>query len=221
MIRRRTAAIAAGAVLLLSGVAVGCTAADAGAPDNKPGAGAPSDTNKRPRDHSKLVTALAEGLGIDESKAQAAVDKALDEVMGDRRDRGPKPAGDPAESSKPGNGQPSTAPESGKPSTAPESGKPSTAPETGKPSTAPETGKPSAPAGETSRDSMAQRLAAVIAKELNADEAKVLQIVQDNMPERPEPGDRGERGERGDRGERPGRPDDSGNTATPSPEPTR
>ena len=68
---------------------------------------------------------------------------------------------------------------------------------------------------------MAQRLAAVIAKELNADEAKVLQIVQDNMPERPEPGDRGERGERGDRGERPGRPDDSGNTATPSPEPTR
>src|SRR5690606_31998278 len=157
-------------------------------------------------DHSKLVTALAEGLGIDEAKAQEAVDKAIDEVNGDRKDRGPR-TDDQSGTTKPESGQPSTAPQSGQPS-------------------AP-SGTPSAPSQETRRETIAQRLAAVIADELDADEAKVLQIVQDNMPERPDRGERGDRGDRGDRGERgnrgdgSGRPDDSGNTATPSPEPTR
>ncbi|MDQ7992355.1 MAG: hypothetical protein AAGC63_04980 [Propionicimonas sp.] len=84
MIRRRTAALAAGAVLLIGGVAAGCSAL--GDSQDGPRAGAPAD-GQRGMDTTALVTALADGLGIDEATVKTAVDKAMSESMGGRGDR--------------------------------------------------------------------------------------------------------------------------------------
>lgn len=189
MIRRRTAAIAAGVVLLIGGVAAGCSAAEADDTRDGPRAGAPAD-NRPERDTSQLVTALVEGLGVDKAAAQDAVDEAMSQVMGDR-DRGDKPA----------DGTTPSAPPSSQPS-------------------APSSGTPSAPQEAPTddgdgRSGLAADLAAVIADELDADEAKVLEIVKQNLPEAPDrDGDGRGPGKGGDRG------DDRGNGSEPSPQPS-
>lgn len=102
-LRRRTAAALAGTVLLVGGLAAGCSAL--GGIIDFDGAGQRGGAPAGGRggiDSAGLVKALAERLGLAESEVQGAVDKAMEAVQSDRGGR-------------PGGGRPSASP-SGAPS---------------------------------------------------------------------------------------------------------
>ncbi|MGC3954132.1 MAG: hypothetical protein QM804_07765 [Propionicimonas sp.] len=95
-IRRRTAAAMAGLVVLLGGLAAGCAAtADSGipaAPAGQDGGGPGGRPPGGDFDTSALVTALADGLGLDEATVKTAVEEALAARTGG----GGRPSGEPS-----------------------------------------------------------------------------------------------------------------------------